>query len=200
MASENFALEEFGRALERWGLMDVLLPFLLIFTIVFAVLEKSKILGEEKRNMNTAIALIFSLIIVIPHITGDLPAGYDPVLVINAALPSVGLVVVGIIALMILIGVFAHDKVTLGMSMPGWIGFFSIVAIIIIFGSAAGWFATGFDDWLTNIFGSDALAIIIMLIVFGVIISFVTGGEGDREKLAGFKRMGMDFSRMFGGK
>ena len=40
MASENFVLEEFGRSLERWGLMDVLLPFLLIFTIVFAVLEK----------------------------------------------------------------------------------------------------------------------------------------------------------------
>lgn len=200
MASENFALEEFGRALERWGLMDVLLPFLLIFTIVFAVLEKSKILGEERRNMNSAIALIFALIIVIPHITGDLPAGYDPVLVLNAALPSVGLVAVGIIALMILIGVFAHDKVTLGMSMPGWIAFFSIVAIIIIFGSAAGWYATGFDDWLTRIFGSDALAIFIMLVVFGVIISFVTGGEGEREKLAGFKRLGMDFSRMFGGK
>lgn len=200
MASENFALEEFGRALERWGFIDVLLPFLLIFTIVFAVLEKSKILGEERRNMNSAIALIFALIIVIPHITGDLPAGFDPVLIINAALPQVGLVIVGIISLMILIGVFAHDKVTLGMSMPGWIGFFSIVAIIIIFGSAADWFAAGFDDWLERIFGSDALAIFIMLVVFGVIISFVTGGEGEREKLAGFKRLGMDFSRMFGGK
>ena len=164
MASENFVLEEFGRSLERWGLMDVLLPFLLIFTIVFAVLEKSKILGEERRNMNSAIALIFALIIVIPHITGDLPAGYDPVLVLNAALPSVGLVAV----------------------------------IIVIFGSAAGWYANGFDDWLENVFGSDALAIFIMLVVFGVIISFVTGGEGEREKLAGFKRMGMDFGKLFG--
>lgn len=200
MASENFVLEEFGRSLERWGLMDVLLPFLLIFTIVFAVLEKSKILGDEKRNMNSAIALIFALIIVIPHITGDLPAGYDPVLVLNAALPSVGLVAVGIIALMILIGVFAHDKVTLGMSMPGWVAFFSVVAIIIIFGSAAGWYADGFDGWLESIFGSDALAIFIMLVVFGVIISFVTGGSDEREKLAGFRRMGMDFSKIFGGK
>ena len=82
--------------------------------------------------------------------------------------------------------------------MPGWIAFFSIVAIIVIFGSAAGWYANGFDDWLENVFGSDALAIFIMLVVFGVIISFVTGGEGEREKLAGFKRMGMDFGKLFG--
>jgi hypothetical protein len=198
MASDNFQLREFGEALQRWGLVDVLLPFLLIFAIVFAVLEKSKLLGEERRNMNTAIALVFGLIIVIPHITGDLPAGYDPVLVINAALPSVGLVVVAIVALLILIGVFGHDKVHLGMAMPGWVMFFSVVAIIVIFGSTAGWFAQGFDGWLSNTFGSDALAIFIMIVVFGVIIAFITGGEGERDKMAGFKRLGMDWGRLFG--
>ena len=194
----SFAFRDFGRALERVGVVDVLLPFLLIFTIVFAVLEKSRILGEERRNMNSAIAIIFALIIVIPHITGNLPAGFDPVLIINAALPAVGLVVVGIVSLMILIGVFAHDKVYLGMAMPGWIGFFSVVAIIIIFGSASGFFASGFDDFLEDTFGSDALAIFIMLVVFGVIIAFVTGGEGERDKLAGMKRIGIDFGKLFG--
>jgi len=197
MASSNFALDEFGRALERWGLMDVMLPFLLIFTVIFAVLEKSKLLGEERRNMNSAIALIFALIVVIPHITGDLPAGYDPVLVLNAALPSVGLVTVGVVCLMILIGVFGHDKVHLGMTMPGWVMFFSIVAIIIIFGSSAGWYANGFDGWLERVFGSDALAIFIMIVVFGVIIAFVTGGDTEREKLGGFRRLGADFKNLF---
>ena len=31
--------------LERFGFYDIVLPFLLVFTIVFAVLEKTKILG-----------------------------------------------------------------------------------------------------------------------------------------------------------
>ena len=146
MASRAFNIEEVGRILESWGLMDALLPFLLIFTIIFAVLEKSKILGDEKRNMNSAIALIFALIVVVPHLTGNLPAGYDPVLIINSALPSVSLVVVGVIALMILIGVFGHERVTLGMSMPGWVAFFSVVTLIIIFGSAAGWWASRFHN------------------------------------------------------
>ena len=199
MASRAFNIEEVGRILESWGLMDALLPFLLIFTIIFAVLEKSKILGEEKRNMNSAIALIFALIVVVPHLTGNLPAGYDPVLIINSALPSVSLVVVGVIALMILIGVFGHERVTLGMSMPGWVAFFSVVTLIIIFGSAAGWWASGFDNWLESTFGSDALAVFVMIVIFGVIIAFITGGEGEREKLGLGKRMFGDFGKLFGG-
>lgn len=200
MVSNAFKLEEFGRTLESWGLVDVLLPFLLIFTIIFAVLEKTKILGEEKRNMNSAIALIFSLIVVIPHITGNLPAGYDPVLIINSALPSVSLVIVAVIALMIMIGVFAHEKIHFGLSMPGWVAFFSVITLIIIFGSAAGWWVSGFDTWLERIFGPDALAVFVMIVVFGVIIAFITGGEGEREKLGGLKRMGIDFGKLIGGK
>ena len=106
MAARSFELEEFARVLERWGMVDVMLPFLLIFTLIFAVLEKTKILGEEKRNLNSALALIFSLIVVIPHVTGNLPANFDPVLIINSALPAVSLVVLAIISLMIMITVF----------------------------------------------------------------------------------------------
>lgn len=200
MASRSFQLEEFVRTLESYGLVDVLLPFLLIFTIIFAVLEKSKILGEEKRNMNSAIAIIFALIVVIPHVTGNLPAGYDPVLIINSALPSVSIVVVAIIALMIMIGVFAHEKIHFGLSMPGWVAFFSVITLIIIFGSAAGWWVSGFDTWLERTFGSDALAVFVMIVVFGVIIAFITGGEGERDKIGGLKRMGIDFSKFFGGR
>ena len=34
---------------EELGVYDVILPFLLVFCIVFAILEKSKIFGTEKR-------------------------------------------------------------------------------------------------------------------------------------------------------
>lgn len=197
MASTNFALEEFVSTLDSWGLTDVLLPFLLIFTLVFAVLEKSKLLGEEKRNLNTAIALVFALIIIIPHVTGDLPAGFDPVEIINAALPAVGLFVVAIIALMIMIGVFGHERIFLGVTAPGWVMFVSVIALILIFGSAAGWWVSGFDNWLSTTFGSDAMAIVIMVVVFGVVIAFVTGGEGEREKVGMARRIGFDLPRLF---
>jgi hypothetical protein len=193
-----FQFENFFVSLERVGFVDVLLPFLLVFTVIFAILDKTKIMGEGKRNMNVAIALIFALIVVIPHVTGNFPAGYDPVLIINAALPSVSLVVIAVIALMILIGVFAHDRVMLGVTAPGWIGVLSVVTLVFIFGSSAGWWTSGVMDWLDSIFGSDILAIVIMLLVFGIIIAFVTGG-GETEKRGAAERLGFDFKKLFGG-
>lgn len=200
MASNLYSLRGFFQGLERWGLMDVLLPFLLIFTIVFAVLEKTKILGDGKKNLNATLSLVLSLIVVVPHATGNYPAGYDPVLVINAALPSVSIVVVAVVMLLIMIGLFAHDKLYLGLSMPGWIAFFAVVTLFIIFGSAAGWYASGFNAWLESIFGSDALAVVIMVLVFGVIIAFITG-ESSADKAGGLmQKIGVNFGELFGKK
>src|SRR3989344_3262761 len=52
--------------LEDLGLTDVLLPFLLIFTIVFAVLQKTEMFGKTGKNFNVMIALILALGVVIP--------------------------------------------------------------------------------------------------------------------------------------
>src|SRR3989338_2266723 len=166
MASTFWKLEGFIEGLESWGLTDVLLPFLLIFTLIFAVLEKSKLLGTEKRNLNTVLALVISLITVIPHITGTYPAGFDPIDIMNSALPAVSIVIVAIIMLLILIGLFAQEQVFLGLSMPGWIAFVSIIIILIIFGGAAGWWGGGFTGWIGNFFGEDAVAIVLMVLVF----------------------------------
>jgi len=200
MSNHAFDFRNLAGALERIGFVDVLLPFLLIFTIIFSILEKTKILGEAKRNMNVGIAFIFALMVVVPHVTGNFPAGYDPVAIINAALPSVSLVVVAVIALMILIGVFAHDRIMLGMTAPGWVGLFSVVALVFIFGSAAGWWNQGVLNWLEGIFGSDMVAIFIMLLVFGIIIAFVTGGSEAEGVGGAAKRLGFNLGELFGGK
>lgn len=195
-----YNLEVFIESLESWGLIDVMLPFLLIFTILFAILEKSKLLGAEKRNLNTVIALVISLITVIPHVTRTYPAGFDPITILNNALPSVSLVIVAIIMLLILIGLFGQEQVFLGLSMPGWIAFISFVIILIIFGGAAGWWASGFSGWIADFFGDDAVAIVIMILVFGIIIAFITGGEGERERVSAAKRLGFNWDKLFGGK
>ena len=138
MAS-GFRFETMMDAFENIGILDVALPFLLVFTIVFAVLEKTKILGEDKRNLNVVLSLILGLSVVFAHQSSVFAPSFDPVEIINKALPSVSILVVAIMMLLVIIGVFAHDRVFLGVTMPGWIAFFSILAIVFIFGSAAGW-------------------------------------------------------------
>ncbi len=193
-----YQLENFIEVLESWGLTDVMLPFLLIFTLIFAILEKSHLLGQEKRNLNTIIALVFALMVVIPHVTDSYPAGVDAVEIINEALPSLSIVIVAILMLLMLIGLFAHEKVFLGLTMPGWIGFISVIIILVIFGGAAGWWDSGFNGWLGDFFGEDAIALVIIILVFGIIIAFITGDSKKEEKLSSLQRMGIDFGKLFG--
>ena len=54
------------------GLFDVVLPFILVFTIVFAILEKTKVLGMEeidgkkytKKNLNAIAAFVISFLVI----------------------------------------------------------------------------------------------------------------------------------------
>lgn len=43
---------------------DVILPFLLVFTLVFAILEKSKILGDGKHQIDAIIGFVIAAILV----------------------------------------------------------------------------------------------------------------------------------------
>ena len=107
MVSYLYNFENALLYLEELGVADVLLPFLLIFTIVFAVLQKTNILGEDKKNFNVIIALVVGLSVVIPHVLGTYPAGMDVVELINEIIPQLSLVIVIFIMLLILTGVFA---------------------------------------------------------------------------------------------
>jgi hypothetical protein len=195
MASRAWQLQGFVEAMESWGMTDVFLPFILIFAVLFAILQKIKVFGE-RRNINAVIALVMSLMTVIPHVTGTYPPGFDVIDILKEALPSVSIVVIAVLMLLVLIGIFGGEAHIFGVAAPNWIAILSILTIVFIFGGSAGWW--GGYGWFEGFFGSDAVAIIIMLLVFGVIISFVTG-EGSKEELGTMKRFGMDFGKIFGG-
>ena len=49
---------------QTWLFRDYILPFLLMFAIIFAVLEKTKILGEDKKQVNAIVAFVIGMIFV----------------------------------------------------------------------------------------------------------------------------------------
>ena len=196
--AESLKLEGFVRTLENWGLTDVMLPFLLIFVIVYAILQKTKILGEGKKNLNAVVAIVMGALVVIPHVTGRFPREADPVIIINDALPQISIVLVAIVFLLVLIGAFGQDMVLLGMTMPGWILFTSIAIIVITFGSAAGWWSEGISRTLEDTFGTDALAIGVMLLVFGLLIAWITSEPKEEKSI--LNKAGVDLGKLFGKK
>ena len=164
--------ENFIAALDAWGVTDVLLPFVLVFVIVYSTLNKTKILGEGKKNFNVIVALVMGLAVVIPHIVGRYPFNFDPVDVINRALPQVSIILVAIIMLLLIIGVFGHEIDFAGQSLSGWMVVLAIIAVVLIFGTALGWFIL--PIWLGFLLNPELQALIIMILIFGIIIWFVT--------------------------
>jgi hypothetical protein len=171
------ALENMLIRAENLGFTDVLLPFVLIFTIVFAVLQKTKVLGQEdgkpKKNFNVVIALVMALAVIIPHVMGRYRPGQDVVVIINNALPSVSIILVAIICLLLLVGIWGSGVEFGGTSLSGWIVIFSILAVIAIFGGAAGWFGA-MPRWLSFMNNPDTQALVVIILVFGLVIWFIT--------------------------
>ena len=186
--------EFIGRLQNEFGILDSVLPFLLIFTVLFAVLQKTKIIGEGRRQFNTIIALVVSLMVVIPHVIGTYPPGRDVVNIINTALPQVSLLVIVILAALLLIGVFAPGVMFGGTTLGVLLGLISLGSVIYIFGNAAGvWKATGMFSFLGD---PDTQAVILIIVVFAGVIFFITRDEGTGD---GFGRiLGKAFEEMKG--
>lgn len=162
------------RLLEYWGLSDVILPFILIFTVTFAVLQKAKIFGEEKRY-NTIVSLVLALGVVIPHSLGYYPYGTDVVEILNNALPNVSLVLVMIVMFLLLLGVMGAEPTWGGGGFGSFLMLVAGFLVVVIFGSAAGWWQnTGFLYWLND---PDVQAAVLVIAVFGLIIYFVTKSD-----------------------
>ena len=159
---------ELFEIMESWGMLDVMLPFLLIFTVVFAVLQKAKIFGqEESKRYNVVIAFVLAMVVVIPHIMGTYPPRQDIVVLINQSLPNVALVLIAIIMVLLLSGVFGYKTDT---NKTGWLIIPAFLVVIYIFGASAGWWEN--FSWF-NI-DSDTQAVILVLLAFCIIIWIIT--------------------------
>ena len=120
--------------LQHWIFTKFALPFLLIFFIVFAVLEKTKIFGDEKKQLNALISFIIALIFV--------GAIYPKIVVANLILfLTVALVVVFVV---LLLWGFVFGDIKEGFKPDKWmklvLGILIVVAVLI-----AVFWATGIE-------------------------------------------------------
>jgi hypothetical protein len=83
--------------LKDLGLFDVVLPFLLVFSIIFAILEKTEILGKGQKNINSIVALSVALITI---------AANQVVTAITTAIPNIVLLIVISLGFLIQLGLF----------------------------------------------------------------------------------------------
>ena len=123
------------------GVYDIVLPFLLVFTIVFAILEKTKVLGLDKvngkeltkKNLNAMVAFVVAFLVI---------ASTQLVAAINTVMANIVLLLILAICFLMLVGTFFGDKEFTLKDFPGWTKFFmalSFIGIVVIFLDALDW-------------------------------------------------------------
>ncbi|MGM5481035.1 MAG: hypothetical protein ACQESE_01350 [Nanobdellota archaeon] len=169
-------------SLQQWGVIDVILPFILIFTIVFAVLEKIQLLSKDEgqnRKYSTIIAIVMAFAVVVPHVTGGYYYGFDAVEVINQALPQVGLLLVAIVMMLLTIGLWIGKTPSGAKGAGVWFTMISAGIVIAIFVASIGWWRAPY--WLMRLLNSDIIALVIAILVFGLVIKWISSPEKKKE-------------------
>ncbi len=78
--------------------MDIILPFLLVFTLVFAILDKSKLLGEGKRQINAITSLVIGLILIGFPFAREIIVKLIPFLVVSLVILFVFMLIFGFVS------------------------------------------------------------------------------------------------------
>jgi len=165
--------------LQQWGVLDVLVPFVLIFTILFAVLQKIKIFGEEAKRFNAVIALAITLTAIVPHILGTYPPGMDVIAIMNASLPETVLLIVAVVLLMVMLGLIWGEWPEYSMIS----GVAAILGGIILIGIFV---ANIIDVPILSWISPEVQTLIIVLVVFGLIFLYVTWEPGPKPGTQGY--------------
>ena len=178
-----------GKAVDffrEFGLFDVVLPFLLVFSVVFAILEKTKVLGEEdgvpKRTLNSMIAFTVAMFVI---------AANKIVNVINTALPNIVLLTIFIVMFLMLVGILFKDgQLDFATKWQGATAGFAIViliAVILIFldsiklDSNESWLGYAWTYLITNASGAVVGSIFFAIItILGVM--WITGSVKSKNK------------------
>ena len=147
-------------SLQGSGRYEYVLPFLLIFAVTFAILEKVKILGEEKKGINAVVAIILGLIFV---------TQFSLVYTLNSFLPKISLFIIIAVMVLILFGIMGAP-VDKGLGHVGlMIG--AVVSLFAIYWALSPSLGFELPYWIQYNFD-----VIIAIVVIVIIVALVIGG------------------------
>lgn len=169
------SLDFFGQI----GLFDVVLPFLLVFTIVFAILEKTKVFGTEefegkkitKKNLNAIAAFSIAFLVI---------ASAQIVEILTAVSSQMVILLFLSVFFLLLVGSFAREGEPIFLE-GGW----KIMFMVIMFVGIVGIFLNAIktsdgETWLHRVgtylsgtndqFATSIILLVIVSIFIAVIV------------------------------
>lgn len=146
---------------------DIILPFLLVFVLLFAILQKTKLLGEGKLQIDAITAFVIAALFV---------TFTNAVHIVTQMTIFLTIAIVVLFVFMLIYG-FAYGD-TKGDPLAGqkWvkptIGIIAFVSVIIGFLVISGWWDKTWNFFTNSNMGANAFFIII---VAGAIMAVLSG-------------------------
>lgn len=167
MVVVEWSLNAFLSGLDQFGWYDIALPFILAWVIVFAVLQKANIFGENSRQYNMILAIVAAFLFIrSPTLIG----------ITNRLLPNVSILLLVVVLFLAIVGLFGAGS--------NW-GGFPMILVFIVAGISIWWAVAsstaGFwvPIWARISPATRGPAIVTILIVaVGVWIYSSAGGSG----------------------
>ena len=171
----SFSFADTIKLLKETGVYEYVLPFLLVFAIMFALLEKTKVLGDDKTNINGLIAFVVGLVLI---------AQQGIVEIINRFLPRVSLILVVILMALVVIATIAGKKFE-GFQGP-WFGLLILIGLAAVIYSAVAGTAGG--SLISSQDQGTLIAIGLPIAILALVFWIVTrSSKKDKEEGAGKK-------------
>ena len=173
----------------RLGIYDVILPFLLVFTIVFAILEKTRIFGMEeiegkkytKKNLDAMVAFVIAFFVV---------ASSQLVEVITQVSSQVVILLLLSVLFLILVGSFYKEEGEGFFLKGGWNTTFMVIMFVGIVGiflnaikteDGQTWLSW-IMDFISTKWNTDWVASLILIGVIIGMMALIIGGSGPKKE------------------
>jgi hypothetical protein len=141
-----------------------ILPFLLVFVLIFAILQKSKIFGEGKSQIDALISLAAALILI------GMPTPRDIIINIIPWL-AVALVVLFVVLIIYGLGGEYDSDIKKGLKLPKWfnqtvLGLAILFVVVLVLVVTKGWEIM--QSWFSNssVFGNVFLIVVIAAVLW----------------------------------
>src|SRR6056297_810392 len=153
-------------------------PFLLVFFIVFAVLEKTKALGDNKKQINALVSFVIGLIFV---------SAVSPKMVVQDMILFLTVAIVITFIVLLLWGFISGKEMKAGdngsiienKNLRGWVVAVIVIAVIVALLSSLGVSGSGIIGFLfgpgTGTFWTNFLFIAVIAVALSIVLSKAKG-------------------------
>jgi hypothetical protein len=155
--------------LEQIGFLELFLPFLIIFGILYAVLGTVEIFKANK--IRGLLSLTIAFLLVSLHVTNKYPGQLDVVVIINTLLPASFLVLLGVFLLLILLSVVTKKQGIKDNPLYGLVAFLGLGALLFVIIYAVQ--PERLPDWLNILSEPNTQSLLIVGLVISAILALL---------------------------